>query len=154
MKNVLLAFIIQIIFIHLCIAQSQKIVQTDGPVDPYKYKTEKSAVFANVAVASAHPLASAVGAEIMKQGGNAFDAAIAVQLALAVVYTNAGNIGGGGFLVAHQAGGTTFTIDYRETAPGKASRDMYMNSRGKSSKWISPPRKERPAPCMRSTRRK
>jgi gamma-glutamyltranspeptidase/glutathione hydrolase len=67
-------------------------------VDPYNYVQLKNATFRHAAVSSAHPLASMVGAQIMQQGGNAFDAAIAVQLALAVVYPQAGNIGGGGFM--------------------------------------------------------
>ena len=67
-----------------------------GSVDPYKYSIVKKVEGSNGAVVSAHPLASKVGVEILKQGGNAVDAAIATQLALAVVYPNAGNIGGGG----------------------------------------------------------
>ncbi|RNI29191.1 gamma-glutamyltransferase [Rufibacter latericius] len=81
-------------------------------------------------VVSAHPLASAVGAEILKRGGNAVDAAVAVQFALAVVYPDAGNIGGGGFLVLRLQDGTLNTLDYREKAPSKAHRDMYLNGQG------------------------
>jgi len=130
MKKIILIAIVYTVFIQLNIAQSHKIVAPGGPVDPYNYTIEKSKVYAKAAVSCAHPLASAIGAEIMKQGGNAFDAAIAMQLALAVVYTNAGNIGGGGFMVAQQANGNTFTIDYRETAPAKATRDMYLDKNG------------------------
>lgn len=79
------------------------------------------------AVVSAHPLASLAGIEIMKKGGNAFDAAIATQLALAVVYPGAGNLGGGGFLVAHTQNGKNICIDYRETAPGSSHKDMYLD---------------------------
>jgi len=68
-------------------------------------------------VVSAHPLASEVGASILKMGGNAYDAAVATQYALAVVYPQAGNIGGGGFLVGVKNNGEKFTLDYRETAP-------------------------------------
>uniref|UniRef100_UPI004047FA2B gamma-glutamyltransferase n=1 Tax=Roseivirga sp. TaxID=1964215 RepID=UPI004047FA2B len=81
-------------------------------------------------VVSAHPLASQVGKEIMEQGGNAVDAAIAVQFALAVVYPGAGNIGGGGFMVARMADGTTDALDYREKAPLAGSRDMYLDNEG------------------------
>jgi gamma-glutamyltranspeptidase/glutathione hydrolase len=81
----------------------------------------------NGMVASAHPLASEVGAEILKQGGNAFDAAIAVQYALAVVYPRAGNIAGGGFAVYRKANGETGSLDFREKAPISASRDMYLD---------------------------
>ena len=84
----------------------------------------------NGAVVSAHTLASKVGVEILKTGGNAVDAAIATQLALAVVYPQAGNLGGGGFMVARLADGKELAIDYREMAPGKASRDMYIDSSG------------------------
>ena len=75
----------------------------------------------NGAVVSAHPLASKVGVEILKMGGNAIDAAIATQLALAVVYPQAGNLGGGGFMVARLSNGELIAIDYREMAPGKAT---------------------------------
>ncbi|ALJ01090.1 gamma-glutamyltranspeptidase [Rufibacter tibetensis] len=81
-------------------------------------------------VVTAHPLASAVGAQILKRGGNAVDAAVAVQFALAVVYPDAGNIGGGGFLVLRQKDGSINALDYREKAPAKAHRDMYLNGQG------------------------
>lgn len=81
-------------------------------------------------VVSAHPLASKVGVEIMKKGGNAIDAAIAVQYALAVVYPTAGNIGGGGFMVIRKADGEVNTLDYREKAPAAAHRDMYLDGNG------------------------
>jgi gamma-glutamyltranspeptidase/glutathione hydrolase len=99
-------------------------------INPYQYTTSKKVVAQNGAVASAHPLASKVGVEIMKAGGNAVDAAIATQLALAVVYPNAGNIGGGGFMVARLANGTTLALDYREMAPSAAHRDMYLDAQG------------------------
>lgn len=79
-------------------------------------------------VVSAHPIASQVGAEVLKFGGNAVDAAIAVHFTLAVVYPAAGNLGGGGFTVFRNASGKTFTLDYRETAPSAAYRDMYLDS--------------------------
>lgn len=82
-------------------------------------------------VVTAEPLASKVGKEILEQGGNAVDAAVAVGFALSVTYPVAGNIGGGGFLVAHLADGRNIAIDYREKAPGKAFRDMYLDSTGK-----------------------
>jgi gamma-glutamyltranspeptidase/glutathione hydrolase len=81
-------------------------------------------------VVCAHPLAAKVGVDIMKKGGNAVDAAVAVQFALAVVYPNAGNIGGGGFLVLLTDKGEVNTLDYREKAPMKASRDMYLDKNG------------------------
>lgn len=81
-------------------------------------------------VVSAHPLASQVGIDIMKKGGNAVDAAIAVQYALAVVYPVAGNIGGGGFMVIRKNDGEAFALDYREKAPAAAHRDMYLDEKG------------------------
>ncbi|WP_417429069.1 gamma-glutamyltransferase [Halpernia sp.] len=87
-------------------------------------------------VVSAHPLASEVGAQILKKGGNAFDAIIATQLALAVVYPHAGNIGGGGFLVGYK-NGEKFTLDYRETAPEKAFADMYLDAKGNADTDLS-----------------
>lgn len=86
--------------------------------------------YKNGAVVTAHPEASKVGVEILKKGGNAIDASIAVQFALAVVYPNAGNIGGGGFLVYRDAKGKTDALDYREKAPLKASEDMYWDKNG------------------------
>ena len=78
-------------------------------------------------VVSAHPEASKVGMAILQQGGNAVDAAIAVQFALAVVYPNAGNIGGGGFMVTRMKDGSSNALDFREKAPSTASRDMFIN---------------------------
>src|SRR6185369_8872306 len=74
---------------------------------------------------------------MLKKGGNAMDAAIATQLALAVVYPGAGNIGGGGFTVGRFSDGHNITIDYREKAPGKASRDMYLDAGGKAQTNLS-----------------
>jgi gamma-glutamyltranspeptidase/glutathione hydrolase len=71
-----------------------------------------------------------VGAAMMQDGGNAFDAAIATQLSLAVVFPGAGNIGGGGFMLARKVNGELIGIDYREAAPAKASRDMYLDEQG------------------------
>ncbi len=92
------------------------------------YKIDQSAISDSAMVVSAHPLASEVGTAILKQGGNALDAAVAVQFALAVVYPRAGNLGGGGLMVIRQADGSATTIDYREKAPAAASRDMYLDS--------------------------
>jgi len=81
-------------------------------------------------VASQHELASKIGADIMKRGGNAVDAAIAVGLALAVVYPEAGNLGGGGFMLMHFKDGRTAAIDYREMAPKLASRNVFVDKDG------------------------
>ncbi|MDU0808349.1 gamma-glutamyltransferase [Aquirufa regiilacus] len=81
-------------------------------------------------VVTTHPAASNIGLEILKKGGNAIDAAVAVNFALAVCHPAAGNIGGGGFLVYRSAKGKSFTLDYREVAPLSGSRDMYLDSTG------------------------
>jgi gamma-glutamyltranspeptidase/glutathione hydrolase len=99
-------------------------------INPYEYTVQKKVIAEHGAVVSAHPLASKVGLEILEQGGNAIDAAIATQLALAVVYPQAGNLGGGGFMVANLSSGQTIAINYREMAPGHATRDMYIDSAG------------------------
>src|SRR5664279_4976559 len=92
----------------------------------FLYHANKRIVCTRGAVVSANTLASRSGVNILKQGGNAIDAAIATQLALAVVYPGAGNIGGGGFMVARLASGKNITIDFREKAPAAASRNMYL----------------------------
>ncbi|WP_420038323.1 gamma-glutamyltransferase [Sulfidibacter corallicola] len=81
-------------------------------------------------VASRSMIASQVGVDIMKQGGNAIDAAVAVGFALAVTYPSAGNLGGGGFMVVRLEDGKVVTLDFRETAPAAASRDMYLDEHG------------------------
>ncbi len=99
-------------------------------IDSRRYTIQKNINCSKGAVVSAHPLASMAGLSILKKGGNAIDAAIATQLALAVVYPGAGNIGGGGFMVAHLKSGENITLDYREKAPAKATRDMYLDAAG------------------------
>jgi gamma-glutamyltranspeptidase/glutathione hydrolase len=84
----------------------------------------------NGMVVSTHPVASQIGLTILKKGGNAIDAAVAVNFALAVCHPSAGNIGGGGFLVYRSAKGKAYTLDYREMAPLASSRDMYLDSVG------------------------
>lgn len=82
-------------------------------------------------VASEHHLASAVGLQILQQGGNAVDAAVAVGFALAVVLPNAGNIGGGGFMMYHDAQSQqSIALDFREVAPSGAHRDLYLDENG------------------------
>lgn len=88
-------------------------------------------------VVSAHPLASEVGVDIMRKGGNAVDAAVAVQFALAVVYPAAGNIGGGGFMLVRFADGKTDALDYREKAPAAAYPDMYLDENGNPVPFLS-----------------
>ena len=84
----------------------------------------------NGMVAAQEKIAAQVGADILKAGGNAIDAAVAVGFALAVTHPQAGNLGGGGFMLISLAGGKKVAIDYRETAPAAASRDMFLDSNG------------------------
>lgn len=120
-----------LIILLLCSCSGpQKTGHSANTINPYQYTGSKKITAANGAVVSAHPLASKVGVEILKQGGNAVDAAIATQLALAVVYPNAGNLGGGGFMIARLSNGQLTAIDYREKAPSSAHRDMYLEADG------------------------
>jgi len=120
-KNVLLKAVASILLL-LAVSCSSSVKQDKSGLISGK------GVFAkNGMVATAHPLASEIGARILEEGGNAFDAAIAVQFALAVVYPRAGNIAGGGFAVYRKANGETGSLDFREKAPLAASMDMYLD---------------------------
>jgi gamma-glutamyltranspeptidase/glutathione hydrolase len=120
-KYIILSFII----VFAACRQTSESVDITAP-----YETPKTATGKKGIVVSAHPEATKVGLEILKKGGNATDAAIAVQLTLAVVYQRAGNIGGGGFMVHRSAEGEVTTLDYREKAPLAAHKDMYLDSAG------------------------
>ena len=118
-------------------AQADKKAQADKEVKAFEFLTKskdpatsKSLEFKNGAVVSAHPAATAVGVEILKRGGNAVDATVAVKFALAVVYPNAGNLGGGGFLIYRSAKGEINSMDFREKAPAAATKDMYLDAAG------------------------
>ena len=130
MKKIAIYFFATVIL--LSCSQVKQISENTININPYQYSIQKKTVVENGVVVSAHPLASKVGLAILKMGGNAIDAAIATQLALAVVYPNAGNLGGGGFFVARLSNGQLLSIDYREKAPGTASRDMYIDPDGKA----------------------
>ena len=119
-KRKIFVLFLYISLLYIFIPQNQKTFAATG--DPVRGK--------NAMVASQHELASKIGVDIMKKGGNAVDAAIAVAFALAVVYPEAGNIGGGGFMVIRLADGTATTIDYREMAPAKATRDIFLDKNG------------------------
>jgi len=95
-----------------------------------KLQPDEAPCYKQVAVVTAHPLATEVGLAILQKGGNAFDAAIAVQIALAVVYPRAGNIGGGGFMVYYTEDGEAGALDFREKAPLSAHKDMYLDEKG------------------------
>src|SRR5262245_55137196 len=100
------------------------------PVTEVRAATQAPARGLHAMVASQHELASKIGVEILKKGGNAVDAAVAVGLALAVVYPEAGNIGGGGFMLVRKGNGETHAIDYREMAPKAASRNVFVDKNG------------------------
>ena len=103
-----------------------------GCAQPPAKKPLMGLVADSAMVVSAHPLASRAGVMILRKGGNAVDAAIATQLALAVVYPSAGNIGGGGFMVLRLKNGTSLSLDYRERAPAAASTNMYLDDNGEA----------------------
>lgn len=109
---------------------AQAFLKKHPQINPYQYEVVKEKSFNHAAVTSAHPLASMAGAAMMQDGGNAFDAAIATQFSLAVVFPGAGNIGGGGFMLARKSNGELIGLDYRESAPNKANRDMYLDEKG------------------------
>jgi gamma-glutamyltranspeptidase/glutathione hydrolase len=96
----------------------------------FTYDYQRSAVSKEGVVVSAHPFATLAGVHMLEIGGNAIDAAVAVHLALAVVYPRAGNIGGGGFMVYRDSVGNSITLDFREKAPKAAHRDMYLDDEG------------------------
>lgn len=119
----LVGLITMVLYLNVSIVEAQKI-------DPFHYQPQKKVTCTQGAVASANTLASKVGVSILQKGGNAIDAAIATQLSLAVVYPGAGNIGGGGFMLAHLKNGKNISIDYRETAPSHSNKDMYLDKEG------------------------
>jgi gamma-glutamyltranspeptidase/glutathione hydrolase len=139
MKNPCLLYLWCILYLFTQVTYGQQ-TSNNMPgqkLDPFKYETTKNITCKNGAVVSAHALASMIGVNILKQGGNAVDAAIATQLALAVVYPGAGNIGGGGFMVLHLKNSENISIDYREVAPAAASRDMYLDANGNPQMHLS-----------------
>lgn len=121
------------------VTQSQGVYQykdEDPTVKPF-FSDRVGVTGRNGMVASAHPEASQVGLNILKAGGNAVDAAVAVQFALSVVYPGAGNIGGGGFMVYRDNAGKAYSLDYREKAPAAATKDMYLDSVGNVRSGLS-----------------
>ena len=127
MKKILLTLFINIIL-------SGHIFSTDLPIIEYK-SVNHPIISDNGMVVSQRMIASEVGADILRQGGNAVDAAVATGLALAVVLPRAGNLAGGGFMVLHLADqDKTITIDYREKAPALAHRDLFLDENGNYDK--------------------
>ncbi len=100
-------------------------------------ENSNSEKFNNGAVVTAHAVASKIGLEILKKGGNAFDCTVAVGFALSVCYPIAGNIGGGGFLVLRTSEGKTETLDFRENAPSASTYNMFLDKKGSVIKKIS-----------------
>ncbi len=127
--NIIRTYLVGLLCITYSTVYAQKSIVQKG-INAYAYQSQKTITCSNGAVVSAHPLASKAGLMILKKGGNAIDAAIATQFALAVVYSGAGNIGGGGFMVAKLANGKNIALDYREKAPAAATRDMYLDKEG------------------------
>lgn len=103
---------------------------SDDPNQKPFFSDRKGVLAKSGMIASAHPESSKVGVAILKAGGNAIDAAIAIQFALAVVHPSAGNIAGGGFLVYRAKDGKSYSIDFREKAPAKAHANMYLDQEG------------------------
>jgi len=118
-------------------AQGQAAAEYRTRTEAVKQWPREAVRGATVMVATDEQLGSKAGVEILKRGGNAVDAAVAVAFALAVVEPAAGNIGGGGFMLVRLANGPTTFLDYREVAPGKATRDMYIKPDGKLDEQAS-----------------
>lgn len=137
MKIILFIIICCCFVLASCAQTSKQIVGAGMQVDPFHYRSIKTITSLHGCVVSAHPLASEIGLAIMKRGGNAFDAMIATQLALAVVYSGAGNLGGGGFAIARLKNDSLIALDYREQAPAKSTRDMYLDSAGNAQTDLS-----------------
>lgn len=109
----------------------------EDPAQPAFFAQKEGVLGQNGMVASAHAEASTVGLEILKAGGNAIDAAVATHFALAVVFPFAGNLGGGGFAVVRTKQGKVYALDFREKAPLKAHRDMYLDEQGNVQAGLS-----------------
>ena len=123
-------FIIAFLFLFSCSSSTNQTAQQQQPSAPEHFLQDRiHGVLSDTAmVVCAHPEAAEVGIAILTEGGNAIDAAIAVQFALAVVYPNAGNLGGGGFMLLRMESGETNALDFREKAPASATKDMFIDA--------------------------
>jgi len=113
------------------VALSVCLVLASGPALARQPGYQETARGSKGMIAAVEPFAAEAGLEIFREGGNAVDAAVAVAFALAVTHPQAGNLGGGGFMLIHLADGTDVMVDFRETAPGAATADMYLGPDGK-----------------------
>src|SRR5262244_1856230 len=113
-------WILTTVVLLITFSVSVYLARPEGPTSSYP----------NAAVVSVDPIASSVGIEILKKGGNAVDAAVATAFALAVTWPGAGNLGGGGFMLIYLKSGEVAAIDYREKAPEKATPRMFLNDKG------------------------
>jgi gamma-glutamyltranspeptidase/glutathione hydrolase len=127
--NKLITILSSLIILTGCSVKSGK--------EPNRYIEGRNIIVDSGMVVSAHSQSSRIGISILLKGGNAIDAAIATEFALAVCYPEAGNIGGGGFMLIRTSDGKTDLIDYREKAPSHASRDMYLDKSGNVSEGLS-----------------
>src|SRR5215475_10629017 len=126
-KSRLLITTFVIFFAHLAIAAAQ-----DRSVPPPADRVH-SVMAEHGMVVAQEKIAAQIGGDILRQGGNAVDAAVATGFAMAVTYPRAGNIGGGGFMLIHRSGGKTDTaIDYREAAPAATTREIFLDERGEA----------------------
>ncbi|MBT0609155.1 gamma-glutamyltransferase [Aequorivita echinoideorum] len=124
-------YFLQILFLSVLVLSSCKKISEEKIVEAETFVTEAAPITAeNAMVVSARTEASKIGTEILQKGGNAFDAMIATELALAVCYPYAGSLGGGGFMVYRTQYGEIGALDYREKAPLAASRNMYLDKNG------------------------
>src|SRR5258708_5227594 len=126
------AFVVALTFAVICCGPSNAQEGRRGFYTPPAAGTFHAVPAESGMVVAQEKLAAQIGADILRQGGNAVDAAVATGFALAVTYPRAGNIGGGGFMIIHSADAKEdIAIDYRETAPAAATRDMFLGSDGK-----------------------
>lgn len=147
MKRNFKLLLLLLVLVSAC-KNNQKISKTENANDLFSlfdedtslkpfYSNKKGVIGKNGMVAAAHADASQAGVEILQMGGNAIDAAVATHFALAVVFPFAGNLGGGGFAVIRTKNGQAHTLDFREKAPLKASRDMYLDKDGNVIQGLS-----------------